>query len=83
MLLVRQSAPSPNSLGATNGLVHLAINISRGISPWLTSAIFAFTVEHNLLDGILWVWIMIALSVAGQRFVARVPGLEKPFTRVL
>ena len=83
MLLVRQSAPSPNSLGATNGLVHLAINVSRGIGPWLTSAIFAFTVEHNLLNGTLWVWIMIALSVAGQRFAARVPALEKPFMRVL
>ena len=83
MLLVRQSAPSPNSLGATNGIVHLSINVSRAISPWLTSAIFAFTVEHNLLDGTLWVWIMIALSIAGQRFAARVPALEKPFTRVV
>jgi len=83
MLLVRQSAPSPNSLGATNGVVHLSINVSRAISPWLMSAIFAFTVKHNLLGGTLWIWIMVALSIAGQRFAAAVHALEKPFTRVL
>ena len=83
MLLVRQSAPGPNSLGATNGIVHLSINVSRAMSPWLTSTVCAFTVEHNLLDGTLWVWIMIVLSIAGQRFAARVPALDKPFTRVV
>jgi hypothetical protein len=83
MLLVRQSAPRPNSLSVTNGIVHLSINVSRGISPWLTSVIYAFTLEHNLLDGTLWVWVMIALSIAGQRFAARMTALEKPFTRVV
>jgi len=83
MLLVRQSAPHPNALGATNGIVHLSINVSRGISPWLTSAIFAFTLEHNLLDGTLWVWVMVALSIAGQRIAARMPALEKPFIRLV
>ena len=48
-----------------------SINVSRGISPQLTSAIFAFTVENNLLDGASCVWVMIALRIAGQRFVAR------------
>ena len=55
-----------------------SINVSRGISPRVTSAIFAFTVENNLLDGTSCVWVMIALSIAGQRFVARVPALERP-----
>ena len=55
-----------------------SINVSWGISPRLTSAIFGFTVENNLLDGTSCVCVMIALSIAGQRFVARVPALEKP-----
>lgn len=33
MLLVRVSAPAPNALGSTNGVVHFAINFARAISP--------------------------------------------------
>lgn len=33
MLLVRVSAPAPNALGSTNGVVHFSINFARAISP--------------------------------------------------
>ena len=41
------------------------------------------TLEHNLLDGTLWVWVMVALSIAGQRIAARMPAVEKPFIRLV
>ncbi|KAG8810715.1 hypothetical protein FRC19_004354 [Serendipita sp. 401] len=66
MLLVRTSAPAPNALGSTNGVVHLSINFARAISPALTSSLFAFSTQHNILQGSLWAWVMVIIGFIGQ-----------------
>ncbi|KAK7693337.1 hypothetical protein QCA50_002905 [Cerrena zonata] len=42
MILVRDSAPDPSSLGATNGLAQFAQCFARAFSPAFASSLFAF-----------------------------------------
>ncbi|KII88700.1 hypothetical protein PLICRDRAFT_110564 [Plicaturopsis crispa FD-325 SS-3] len=66
MILVKKHAPNPASLGASNGLVQFAMCLTRAFSPAFASSAFAFSREHNLLGGNLWVLIMMLISVVGM-----------------
>ncbi|KAG8825582.1 hypothetical protein FRC17_008612 [Serendipita sp. 399] len=66
MLLVRASAPAPNALGSTIGVVHFSINFARAVSPALASSLFTLSTQHNILQGSLWAWIMMVIGFVGQ-----------------
>ncbi|KAF8636621.1 hypothetical protein AX17_003431 [Amanita inopinata Kibby_2008] len=66
MVLVKESVPSPASLGATNGLVQFAMCFSRAFSPAFVSSAFAWSLEKNVLGGHMWVIIMIVISIMGR-----------------
>jgi len=65
MLLVRASAPSPNALGLTNGVVHFSINCARAISPAIIGSLFSISTKYDLIGGSLWAWIMVVIGIVG------------------
>ncbi|KAI0273789.1 MFS general substrate transporter [Gloeopeniophorella convolvens] len=64
MILVKQSAPTPESLGATNGLVQFAMCFTRSFSPAFVSSLFALSAGSSFMYGYAWVIIMACISYA-------------------
>jgi hypothetical protein len=50
-MFVRASAPANNVLGAVNGLCQTSVSLSRAVGPILATSLFAFSKQHNLLNG--------------------------------
>ena len=50
-IFLNTSAPNPHSLGATNGLSQTTVSIARAIGPALSTSLFSFSVEKNILGG--------------------------------
>lgn len=65
MILTKENAPNPASLGQSNGIVQFAMCFARSFAPFLVSSLFAISVEYNLLGGYLWVAIMVTVSFLG------------------
>lgn len=49
-MFITASAPS-NSRGTVNGISQTTASISRAIGPALSTSLFSFSVQHNLLGG--------------------------------
>jgi len=64
MILVKENAPTPDSLGVTNGLVMFAMCLTRSFCPALVSSLFASLASSKILSGYLWVVIMASISYA-------------------
>jgi len=79
MILVKEHAPSPSSLGSTNGLVQFSMCLARALAPAFVSSAFALSMETNLLAGNLWVVVMIAICCSGS-YLARGIVRCKPTT---
>ncbi|KAG1738443.1 major facilitator superfamily domain-containing protein [Suillus paluster] len=50
-MFITASAPAKNVLGAINGLGQTSASVARAIGPALATSLFAFSKEHNLLNG--------------------------------
>jgi len=48
---VTESAPNRRSLGAINGLAQTAVSSARAVGPALSTSLFSFSVEYNILGG--------------------------------
>ena len=48
---VTESAPNRKSLGAINGLAQTAVSSARAIGPALSSSLFSFSVQYNIMGG--------------------------------
>ncbi|KAH9079176.1 major facilitator superfamily domain-containing protein [Lactarius deliciosus] len=64
MILVKETAPTPESLGATNGLVQFAMSLTRSICPAFASSLFALLASGKFPSGYLWVVVMAGISYA-------------------
>ncbi|EPQ51854.1 MFS general substrate transporter [Gloeophyllum trabeum ATCC 11539] len=62
MILVREHAPGPASLGATNGLTEVAQGTFGSLGPTITSSLFALSASKHLLGGHLWAVFMVVVS---------------------
>ncbi|KAJ8597367.1 hypothetical protein M405DRAFT_928127 [Rhizopogon salebrosus TDB-379] len=51
LMFVRASAPANNVLGAVNGLCQTSVSTARAVGPTLATSLFAFSKQHNLLNG--------------------------------
>ena len=49
-MFITASAPNKHSLGATNGLSQMAVSIARAIGPAMSTSLFSFSVENNILE---------------------------------
>jgi len=50
-MFITASAPAKNVLGAVNGLGQTTASMARAVGPALATSLFAFSKEHNLLNG--------------------------------
>ncbi|KAJ3565405.1 hypothetical protein NP233_g7653 [Leucocoprinus birnbaumii] len=48
---ITASAPDKRSLGATNGLSQTTASIARALGPALSTSLFSFSVQYNILGG--------------------------------
>jgi hypothetical protein len=50
-IYVSSAAPNRRSLGATNGLAQTAVSIQRTVGPAGATALFAYSLENNVMGG--------------------------------
>lgn len=50
-MFITASAPSKNVLGAVNGLSQTSASLARVVGPAFATSLFAFSKEHNILNG--------------------------------
>ncbi|KAG1745995.1 major facilitator superfamily domain-containing protein [Suillus paluster] len=62
LMFITASAPAKNVLGVVNGLCQTSGAVARAVGPALATSLFAFSKEHNLLNGnaVYVVFIMLA-----------------------
>ncbi|KAL6309000.1 MFS general substrate transporter [Sparassis latifolia] len=78
MILVKDAAPDPDSLGATNGLAQFAMCFARSFSPAFASSLFAFSNRYEfILLRYLWVLVMVILSFLGTTLSRRIAEIRK------
>ncbi|KAJ7923367.1 major facilitator superfamily domain-containing protein [Mycena leptocephala] len=72
-ILVRDNSPNAASLGASIGLNHFAMGLTRCVTPLFISTIFALSVDNHLLGGYLWVVVMTLICSLGYYVSTKVP----------
>ncbi len=72
-MYITASAPSRRSLGATNGLSQTTVSIARAIGPALSTSLFSYSVQHNILGGYGVYALMTILSLLGLIFATLLP----------
>jgi len=72
MVLAKEGAPNPASLGATNSLVQMAMCFARTISPAFSNSAFAISTESNILGGYLWVVVLAGIAYLGSLTSVRI-----------
>ncbi|KAH9946226.1 MFS general substrate transporter [Epithele typhae] len=79
MILVKEAAPSPSSLGVTNGITQFAMCLSRSFSPAFASSLMAFSMgyDHILLK-YLWVLIMSLIAFFCTTLSRRIAEGRRP-----
>ncbi|KAF9560725.1 MFS general substrate transporter [Agrocybe pediades] len=50
-MFITASSPNKRSLGATNGLSQTTVSIARAIGPALSTSLFSYCVQNNVLGG--------------------------------
>ncbi|EAU85271.2 hypothetical protein CC1G_10057 [Coprinopsis cinerea okayama7 len=68
-MYITASAPNKQSLGATNGLSQTTVSVARAIGPALSTSLFSWSVQKNILGGygvyaILLVFAFLSLGLA-------------------
>ena len=78
MVLAKEGAPNPSSLGATNGLVQMSMCLARTFSPAFSNSTFAASMESDILGGNLWVVILVGIACVGSLASARIAKESSP-----
>ena len=50
-MYVTDSAPNRRSLGAINGLAQTAVSSARAVGPALSTSLFSFSIQYNMVGG--------------------------------
>ncbi|KAI0361978.1 MFS general substrate transporter [Trametes cingulata] len=73
MILVKDAAPNPASLGVTNGIAQFAMCLSRSFSPAFASSLLAFSIGYDfVLLRYLWVLVMTTICFLGTTLSRRI-----------
>lgn len=72
-VFITLASPSPEQLGATNGLAQAVFSFIGAIGPAGATSLFALSIEHNVLGGILVYVVMGALGVLAIVLAALLP----------
>ncbi|KZT51584.1 MFS general substrate transporter [Calocera cornea HHB12733] len=80
-IVLKKVAPAQSAVGSTFGLAQVCTAAARALSPWCVSALFALSVQHNLLAGDLMWAIMLLLTLGAVAFTrdlgSRVAEVER------
>lgn len=66
-IYISASAPSPASLGATNGLAQMSVSVMRAIGPAAANSLFSLSVEKHYLGGSLVYYLL--MGVVGASII--------------
>jgi len=72
MILAKERAPTPSSLGATNGLVQMSMSFARAVSPVFSNSTFVASIENKILGGNMWVVVLVGIAYLGSLASARI-----------
>jgi len=72
-MYVTESAPNRNSLGATNGLAQTTVSLARAIGPALSTSLYSFSIQNNLVGGYGVYAILASFSVAALFLAIQLP----------
>ncbi|KAF9048880.1 major facilitator superfamily domain-containing protein [Panaeolus papilionaceus] len=72
-MYITSAAPNERSLGGTHGVAQTAVSIARGICPALTSALFSFSIEKNVLGGYAIYVLLVSISGFTMFWITRLP----------
>ncbi|PPQ63561.1 hypothetical protein CVT24_004858 [Panaeolus cyanescens] len=72
-MYITSSPPSKRALGATNGLSQTTVSIARAIGPALSTSLFSYSVEHNILGGYGVYFFLMILSCFALVLACRLP----------
>ncbi|KAF8321241.1 MFS general substrate transporter [Clavulina sp. PMI_390] len=64
-VMTNDATPSAEALATVNGVMQLTIVIPQAITPAFATALFAYSTEHNLLNGYMHWVIMSAITTLG------------------
>ncbi|KLO14164.1 MFS general substrate transporter [Schizopora paradoxa] len=73
LILVKEHAPGPSSLGTANGLSQFAQCLARAIAPAFVSSLFATSVDYKICGGHFWMVLMLFISVFSCLHALTVP----------
>ncbi|KAI0831192.1 MFS general substrate transporter [Trametes gibbosa] len=83
MILVKDAAPNPASLGVTNGIAQFAMCCSRSFSPAFASSLFAFSIGYEfVLLRYIWVLVMTLICFLGTTLSRRIAEGRRRSPRV-
>jgi len=74
IMYVTASAPNKRSLGATNGLSQTTASIVRAVGPALSTSLFSYSVQHNILGGFGVYVLMATLSLCALVIATFLPA---------
>ena len=72
-MYITASAPNKRSLGATNGLSQTTASVAKAIGPALSTSLFSFCVQRNILGGYGVYGFFTALSICALYLATRLP----------
>ena len=67
-MFITASAPTKNVLGAINGLGQTTASIARAVGPAFATSLFAFSKEHNVLNGNA-IYVILIILAGGFRWL--------------
>lgn len=73
-MYISSAAPNKRSLGATNGLAQTVVSIQRTIGPAAATALFAFSLENNIMGGNFAYMVLILLVIVGLFVAVQLPS---------
>ncbi|KAG1738420.1 MFS transporter [Suillus paluster] len=73
LMFITAAAPNKRSLGATNGLAQMTGSIVRAVGPAMSTSMFAYSVQHNLMGGYAVHAVLVTMSVFAVIFSSKLP----------
>ncbi|EIW83691.1 MFS general substrate transporter [Coniophora puteana RWD-64-598 SS2] len=73
LMYITSVAPNKRCLGAVNGLAQTTASIARAIGPAVSTAAFAYSLDHNLLGGHAVYVIFTVIALFGVFLASRLP----------
>ncbi|KAH9036525.1 MFS general substrate transporter [Lactarius pseudohatsudake] len=73
-MYISSAAPNKRSLGATNGIAQTIVSIQRTVGPAAAAALFAFSLDHNILGGNFAYVVLLAVVGVGLGVAVQLPN---------